>query len=117
MVKVSVASHPIFERDDHNIRLQVPVSFDEAVLGATIEVPTLDGSVKIGVPAGSSSGRVLRLRGRGVKTARQTGDLLVELVITVPEHLNEEAQAAVEAYRTATTDIDPRAELVKKAQL
>src|SRR5690625_2637422 len=115
-VKVSVASHPVFERDGHDIRMKVPVSFDEAVLGTTIEIPTLDGTVKIGVPAGSSSGRVLRLRGRGVKTAKQTGDLLVELVIAVPDKLNDAAQAAVEAYRAATTDFDPRAELIKKAK-
>lgn len=117
MVKVSVTPHPVFERDDYNIRVKVPVSFDEAVLGTTIEVPTLEGAVKIGVPAGSSSGRVLRLRGRGVKTAKRTGDLLVELVIDVPANLNDEAHAAVEAYRAATADIDPRAELVKKAKL
>ena len=117
MVRVSVASHPVFERDGHDIRLKVPVSFDEAVLGTTIEVPTLDGTVKIGVPAGSSSGRVLRLRGRGVKTAKQTGDMLVELVVDVPADLNDAARAAVEAYREATTDVDPRAELVKKAKL
>ena len=117
LVKISVASHPVFERDGHNIRVKVPVSFDEAVLGTTIEVPTLDGTVKIGVPAGSSSGRVLRVRGRGVKTAKKTGDLLVELVIEVPEELNDEARAAVEAYRAATADHDPRAELAKKARL
>lgn len=117
MVKVSVASHPVFERDDNNIRLKVPVSFDEAVLGTTIEVPTLDSTVKIGVPAGSSSGRVLRLRGRGVKTSKQTGDLLVELVIEVPDELSDEAKAAVEAYQTATQDFDPRAELAQKARL
>ena len=117
MVKVSVASHPVFERDDYDIRVKVPVSFDEAVLGTTIEIPTLDGAVKIGVPAGSSSGRVLRLRGRGVKTAKRTGDLFVELVIEFPPNLNDEAHAAVEAYRAATADIDPRAELIKKAKL
>ncbi|HIY85671.1 MAG TPA: DnaJ domain-containing protein [Candidatus Yaniella excrementavium] len=117
MVKVTVKSHPVFERDENNIRLKVPVSFDEAVLGTTIEVPTLDSSVKIGVPAGSSSGRVLRLRGRGVKTAKQTGDLLVELVIEVPQELSDEAKAAVEAYQMATQDFDPRAELAQKARL
>lgn len=117
MVRISVASHPVFERDEFNIRLKVPIAFDEAVLGTTLEIPTLDGAVKIGVPAGSSSGRVLRLRGRGVKTAKQTGDLLVELVIEVPAELNDEARAAVEAYQQATEGIDPRAELVKKARL
>lgn len=117
MVKVTVAGHPVFERDEDNIRLKVPVSFDEAVLGTTIEVPTLDGPVKIGVPAGSSSGRVLRLRGRGVKTSKRAGDLLVELVIEVPEELSDEAQAAVEAYQAATQDFDPRAELAQKARL
>ena len=117
MVKVSVASHPVFERDGNNIRLQVPVSFDEAVLGTTIEIPTLDSTVKIGVPAGSSSGRVLRLRGRGIKTSKATGDLLVELVIEVPDGLSDEARAAVEAYQTATQGFDPRAELAQKARL
>jgi len=97
--------------------MKVPVSFDEAVLGTTIEIPTLDGTVKIGVPAGSSSGRVLRLRGRGVKTAKQTGDLLAELVIEVPTELNDEAREAVKAYQEATDGHDPRAELVKKAKL
>jgi len=116
-VKVSVASHPVFERDGHDIRMKVPVSFDEAVMGTTIEIPTLDSTVKIGVPAGSSSGRVLRLRGRGVKTAKQTGDLLAELVIEVPAELNDEAREAVKAYQEATDGHDPRAELVKKAKL
>src|SRR5690625_2397133 len=65
MVKVSVAKHPVFERDENNLRLKVPVAFDEAVLGTTIEVLTLDGDAKLGVPAGSTSGRVIRLRRRG----------------------------------------------------
>lgn len=117
MVKVSVTKHPLFERDGDNIRVAVPVSFDEAVLGTTIEVPTLESSVKIGVPAGSSSGRVLRLRGRGVKASKRAGDLLVELVIEVPEELTDEAKAAVEAYQAATEGFDPRAELAQKARL
>lgn len=117
MVKISVEKHAVFEREENNIRLKVPVSFDEAVLGTTIEIPTLDGTVKIGVPAGSSSGRVLRLRGRGVKTAKQSGDLLVELVIEVPAELNDDARAAVEAYQRATEGIDPRADLTEKAKL
>src|SRR5699024_7943511 len=117
MVKVSVASHPVFERDGNNIRLQVPVSFDEAVLGTTIEIPTLDSTVKIGVPAGSSSGRVLRFRGRGIKTSQASGDLLVEPVIKVPDERSDEQRADVEAYQTANEDFDLRAELAQKARL
>jgi len=117
MVTVRVREHPFFHREGDNLRIQVPVTFDEAALGATIQVPTLDGSVKVRVPAGSSSGRVLRVKGRGVKTAKAAGDLLVELQVTVPGSLSDEARAAVEAYAAAAAGHDPRAQLAEKARL
>lgn len=120
IVTVSVKDHPFFHRDGNNLRVQVPISFDEAALGATIEVPTLDGSVRVKVPAGSSSGRVLRVKGRGVKSSKGStpaGDLLVELQVEVPSSLSDDARAAVEAFAAATAGHHPRAGLAGKARL
>lgn len=116
MVTVQVREHPFFQRDGDDLRVQVPVTFDEAALGATVEVPTLAGPVKVKVPAGSQSGRVLRLKGRGVASAKHTGDLLVELQVAVPAELSDEARAAVEAYAAATADLDVRKDLARRAQ-
>lgn len=118
MVKVAVKPHPFFIREENNIRIHLPVSFAEAALGATVEVPTLTGErVKMKVPAGTSSGRTLRLKGRGVKTAKATGDLLATIDVVVPQKLNAEAQEAVQAFAAATTDADPRAGVAAKAVL
>lgn len=120
MVTVHVKDHPFFHRDGLNLRVEVPITFDEAALGATIEVPTVDGSVKLKVPAGSSSGRVLRVKGRGVKASKKSatdGDLLVELHVEVPTALSEEARAAVEAFAEASAGHHPRAGLADKARL
>lgn len=116
MVTVQVREHPFFQRDGDDLRVQVPVTFDEAALGATVEVPTLAGPVKVKVPAGSQPGRVLRLKGRGVASAKHTGDLMVELQVAVPAELSDEARAAVEAYAAATADLDVRKDLARRAQ-
>ncbi|GAA3703702.1 DnaJ C-terminal domain-containing protein [Zhihengliuella alba] len=118
MVKVHVKPHRFFARDGNDIRVHVPVSFAEAALGGEIEVPTLAGdTVRLKVPAGSSSGRTLRVKGRGVKTAKATGDLLVTIDVVVPQNLSGEAREAVEAFAAATADADPRAGLAEKAAL
>lgn len=118
MVTVHVTPHDFFVRDGNNIRIHVPVSFPEAALGATIEVPTLTSDkVKLKVPAGTPSGRTLRVKGRGVHTAKGDGDLLVTIDVAVPSHLNKEAKAAVEAFADATKGEDPRAGLESKARL
>ncbi|MEE1621389.1 DnaJ C-terminal domain-containing protein [Zafaria sp. J156] len=118
LVKVSVKAHPFFQREGNNIRIHVPVTFSEAALGGSIEVPTPAGdTVKVKVPAGSGSGRTLRLGGRGVKTAKEAGDLLVVLDVVVPQNLNAEAEAAVKAFAEATAGADPRAGLAAKAAL
>ena len=115
LVTVHVREHEFFRRDGDDLRITVPVTFPEAALGATIEVPTLERPVKVKVPAGSQSGRVLRLKGRGVERGTTTGDLLVELRVTVPTTLNDDARAAVEALQSATAGDDPRRELARKA--
>jgi molecular chaperone DnaJ len=113
VITVTVRKHPIFERDGLNLRLDVPVTFAEAALGATIEVPTLEGPpVKLRVAAGTPSGRVLRVKGRGVTTSKGTGDLLATVVVAVPSHLTPAAKDALEAFVAAMPDENPRDELL-----
>ncbi|MGO4246553.1 DnaJ C-terminal domain-containing protein [Paenarthrobacter sp. RAF54_2] len=118
IITVNVKPHEFFQRDGDNIRIHVPVTFAEAALGATIDVPTIDGdTVKVRVPAGTPSGRTLRVKGRGVKTSKATGDLLVTIDVAVPQNLNKEAEEAVKAFAAATTDANPRHDLAAKARL
>ncbi|HUP99803.1 MAG TPA: molecular chaperone DnaJ [Aeromicrobium sp.] len=115
---VHVAKHPVFGRRGENLTVTVPVAFDEAALGAEIEVPTLDGPpVKIRIPAGTPSGRTLRARGKGAPTkSGGRGDLLVTVDVQVPKDLDETTRAAVETLRAARDGVDPRAKLFKEAQ-
>ncbi|MCK2034756.1 DnaJ domain-containing protein [Microbacterium sp. SSW1-49] len=117
VVQISVRPHPVFTRDGLNLRVTVPVTFTEAALGATIEVPTLGGdTVKLRVAPGTPSGRVLRVKGRGVKTSKGTGDLLAELQVAVPSHLDDAAREALEKYQALEPTENPRAELMAKAR-
>lgn len=118
LVAVTVQDHPFFEREGDNIRIHLPVSFDEAALGATAEVPTVHGEkVKIRIPAGSSSGKTLRLKGHGIRKSSFSGDMLAVLEVVVPANLSDEAQAAVRAYAEATRGSNPREGLEAKAAL
>ena len=117
VVSVSVRKHPVFERDGQHLRVDVPVTFIEAALGATIQVPTLGGEpVKLKVAPGTPSGRVLRVKGRGVATKSGTGDLLATVQVAVPSHLSDKQREAVEALRAALPDEDPREDLLAKAR-
>ncbi|WP_144875062.1 DnaJ C-terminal domain-containing protein [Microbacterium sp. 1.5R] len=117
VVQIAVRPHPVFTRDGLNLRLVVPVTFTEAALGATIEVPTLGGdTVKLRVAPGTPSGRVLRVKGRGVTTAKGTGDLLAELQIAVPSHLDDEAREALQRFQALEPNENPRADLMAKAR-
>ena len=117
VLTVTVRKHPVFERDGLNLRVTVPITFVEATLGATIEVPTLGGPpVKLRVAPGTPSGRILRVKGRGVETAKGTGDLLAEVQVAVPSHLSKEAKEAVEALAAALPEENPREELLVKAR-
>jgi DnaJ-class molecular chaperone len=85
IVTIEIAPHPFFVRDGNNIRLTLPVSLKEAVLGAKVKVPTCDGAVMLTIPKGSSSGKLLRLKGRGFTAKDGTrGDQLVQLAIDIP---------------------------------
>jgi molecular chaperone DnaJ len=118
IITVSVKSHPVFTRDGNNIRVVVPITFAEAVLGATIQVPTLGGDpVKLKVAPGTPNGRVLRVKGRGVVTAKAEGDLLATVEIAVPSHVSDKAKQALEEFDGLLPDEDPRADLLIKAGL
>lgn len=111
-VEVGVGSHPIFGRTGkRDLTIEVPVSYPEATLGATISVPTLDGPTKIKVPAGTTSGTTLKLSKKGVETSGGTGDLLVTLVIAVNPDPGSDERQALAALRTAESDWNPRARL------
>ncbi|WP_026930234.1 molecular chaperone DnaJ [Glycomyces tenuis] len=103
LVRVGVRAHPLFARDGDNVTLRLPVSFPEAAVGARIKVPTLDGPVTMKVPAGTPTGRVLRLKGRGVPGK---GDLLVTVDVEVPAELSPEALEALEKYAAAAPPAD-----------
>jgi molecular chaperone DnaJ len=117
ILTVSVRKHPVFERDGQNLRLKLPVTFSEAALGATVEVPTLEGApVKLKVQPGTPSGRVLRVKGRGVKSSKGTGDLLAEVQVVVPSHLSDQAREALEAFRDVEPQENPREDLLARSR-
>lgn len=109
LVQITVRPDPVFAREGNDILMELPVSIDEAVLGASVEAPIPGGRVKLKVPANSSSGRVMRLRGKGVAPAQgAAGDLLVTLKIVLPEAGDAALTEAVKAWR-AKNHYDPRA--------
>jgi molecular chaperone DnaJ len=117
-VTVKVTPHRLFKRKGDNLTLDVPVSFDEAALGAEIKVPTFGGGqVTLKIPAGTPSGRTFRVRGRGaVKKDGTKGDLLATVQVQVPARLNDAAREAIAAYRAAGVDGTLRANLFEKAE-
>jgi len=112
-VTMRVSHHRLFGRRGRNLTLTVPVTFSEAVLGTTVKVPTLQASVTLRVPAGTSSGQTMRVKGRGVPSHGKTaaGDLLVTLEVTVPKKLTDEQRGAVEALAGAMAGENPREHL------
>ena len=100
-VKIEVAPHRIFKRDGRDISLEVPISLDEAVLGAKIAVPTIHGKVNLTVPAGASSGQTLRLKGKGISGSKgaAAGDQLVRLKIVLPKKIDSELQAFMQDWQ------------------
>ncbi len=117
IVTVAVDPHPVFGIDGRNLTITVPVSFPEAVNGATVAVPTFDGeSVRVRVPAGTQSGSRLRVKGKGVKTSKGAGDLIVTVEVAVPKNLPKAAKKALKEFAEATEGEDVRAGLAQQAQ-
>jgi molecular chaperone DnaJ len=102
-VQVQVKDHPIFTRDGANLYCEVPISFPTACLGGELEVPTLSGKVKLKIPAETQTGKLFRLRGKGVKPVRggAVGDLMCRVQIETPVRLTKEQKALVEQFREA----------------
>jgi molecular chaperone DnaJ len=118
VVTIKVKPHPVFSRDGDNIRVTVPVTFAEAVLGATIQVPTLGGEpVKLKVAPGTPNGRTLRVKGKGVQLSGKEGDLLATVEIAVPAHVSDKAKSLLEQFNSEMPGEDPRLDVLTRAGL
>jgi len=111
-IRVKVRPHPILERREHDLYVDLPVTVGEAMLGASIEVPTLDAPVRVRIPPRSQAGRQLRVRGKGAPHLKGSdrGDLYLKLVIRVPETESTTAAEAAKALDAAYAT-SPRADL------
>jgi molecular chaperone DnaJ len=116
-IELNVKPHAIFSRKGENLTLTLPVTFAEAALGADLKVPTLAGDdVTVRLAAGTPTGRVLRVKGRGIKKGAVTGDLLITIEVQVPRELEGKALEAIKTFAQATAQEDVRAEFVAKAR-
>jgi DnaJ-class molecular chaperone len=107
LITVSIAPHPLFKRDGADLRLELPIALYEAVLGAKVRVPTLDGTVELAIPAGTSSGRTFRLKGRGFPARDGKGDLLATTRIVLPDRSDAELDELMRRWRERKP-YDPR---------
>lgn len=116
LITLSIRPHPVFRRDGDDIHITLPITLDEAVLGGKVAAPTIDGPVNLTIPAGASSGRSLRLRGRGVARpgGKGAGDQLVELAIVAPAKIDDGLRAFMEGWRKDHPH-DPRVDLLNEA--
>jgi molecular chaperone DnaJ len=116
-IELNVKPHAVFSRKGENLLLTLPVTFAEAALGADLKVPTLAGDdVTVRLAAGTPTGRVLRVKGRGIKKSAVTGDLLITIEVQVPRALEGKALDAIKAFAQATASEDVRAEFAAKAR-
>jgi len=102
-VQIAVKEHPLFMRDENNLYCEVPISFVTAALGGSLEVPTLDGKVKLKIPAETQTGKLFKLRGKGVKSVRggPVGDLLCRVQIETPVNLNNKQKDLLKQFDDA----------------
>ena len=110
LVAVTVAPHAVYGRREDHLTLTLPVTYPEAALGATVSVPTPDGPVSLKVPAGTTTGRTFRVKGRGFPRKGGAGDLMVSVEVAVPASMSSAARKALEAYAAAAPS-DPREQL------
>lgn len=116
VVTITVDKHPVYAMDGVNLRMDLPVTLKEAALGATVEVPLLDGgTTKVRIKPGTQSGTVMRVRGKGAATSKKTGDLLLTIQVAVPKKLSTEAREALDAFDAAMGQTNPRARLASEA--
>ena len=116
-IHLNVKPHPVFTHKGDHLTMTLPVTFAEAALGADIKVPTLSGEeVTVRLAPGTSNGRVLRIKGHGVKGANGVGDLLVSVEVQVPQRLSSKAQKALQEFAAETAEEDVRAEFKARAK-
>ena len=111
LVTVKVAAHPAYARKGLNLLVDVPITVLEAVQGAKIDLPTPHGTLVLTVPAGTSSGKTLRLKGMGIKTKDRSGDLLVTLQVSVPKEASEQDLESLRQLSDAWSNLESRAKL------
>ena len=114
LIEIGVKPHPVFKREGDDIVVEVPITFDEAVLGGKAEVPTIGGRVSVTVPPGANTGQTLRLKGRGIKSRGVAGDQLVKLTVVLPERIDEDLKSFAERWRQDHS-YDPRRKLKEQA--
>jgi DnaJ-class molecular chaperone len=107
LITVSVTPHPLFQRDGADLRLDLPMTLYEAVLGSKVRVPTLDGAVELAIPAGTNAGRTFRLKGKGFPAKERKGDLLATVRIMLPEGQDHDLEELMRKWRE-TKPYDPR---------
>jgi molecular chaperone DnaJ len=112
-IKVAVTPDKLFTRKGDNLSVTIPVTFAEAALGAEIAVPVpRGGTVNMRIPAGTTTGRTFRIKGKGIRGKDgKNHDVLAVVEVAVPQNLNAEAKSALEAYAAATSDHDPRKDI------
>ncbi len=114
LVTIGIRPHPIFTRDEDDIEMELPITLDEAVLGSKVDVPTISGAVSMSIPKGASSGRRLRLKGKGVaRTTGKAGDQYVRLKIVLPDKIDSTLEDLAKRWRDHS-DFDPREDLRRK---
>ena len=106
IVTISIRPHPLFTRDGNNVICEIPISFPQAALGDTLQVPTIDGKVEYTIPEGTQTGTVFRLRGKGIQNVngRGRGDQYVRVNIEVPTHLTDHQKHLLRDFEASTTD-------------
>jgi DnaJ-class molecular chaperone len=110
LITVTVAPHALFQRDGANLRIDLPVTLYEAVLGGRVRVPTLDGAVELAIPPGTSSGRTMRVKGKGLPSKEGTGDLYATVRIILPEGGDADLEELMRKWRDGKP-YDPRRDL------
>jgi DnaJ-class molecular chaperone len=114
IIKIKVEEHPWFRREGLDVYLDVPLSITEAVLGTKVDVPTLEGHTTVTIPAGSSSGRKLRLTGKGVQDKKKTGDMYLVLKIVTPGKVDEMSQELLREFAEKNPQVDLRGQWGKE---
>nr|CAX83990.1 DnaJ-class molecular chaperone [uncultured bacterium] len=107
LVEVKISAHPFFVRRGHDVHIEVPVTLKEAVLGAKVTVPTVDGKVTVTVPKGANTGTTLRLKGKGIAHGSAKGDQMVKLKVVLPDPPDPQLETFVKQW-TPGTETDPR---------